>query len=126
MRAFCVSNSPCSYRTDTGYCEYSGNGCPLDDTATIPVVSSHLNPQNTLPYRITQLVDISPESIEEIANAVVEKLRKVKVKHGHWIWSDDLCEYCCSRCGHTDDYGIHPDVEYCPYCGAKMDGAINE
>lgn len=43
------------------------------------------------------------------------------VKHGHWIWSDDLCEYCCSRCGHTDDYGIHPDIEYCPYCGAKMD-----
>ena len=31
---------------------------------------------NTPTYRTTQLVDISPESIEEIANAVVEKLRK--------------------------------------------------
>ena len=48
----------------------------------------------------------------------------VPVVHGHWIWSDDLCEYCCSRCGHTDDYGIHPDIEYCPYCGALMDQVV--
>ena len=46
------------------------------------------------------------------------------VKHGYWIWSDDLCEYCCSRCGHTDDYGIHPDIEYCPYCGALMNQVV--
>ena len=76
MRTACISNGYCQYRTDTGYCGYTGNGCALNDTTTMPVVSSHLNPQNTLPYRITQLVDISPESIEEIANAVVKKLRK--------------------------------------------------
>lgn len=34
MRALCVSNHPCSYRTDTGYCGYTGNGCALNDTAT--------------------------------------------------------------------------------------------
>lgn len=69
MRAFCISDHPCPYKTDTGYCGYVGNGCALCDTATVKA-------QNTPTYRITQLVDISPESIEEIANAVVEKLRK--------------------------------------------------
>lgn len=69
-------------------------------------------------------IDRYPPSIRDIAKKELGYCKTVDaspVKHGHWIWSDDLCEYCCSRCGHTDDYGIHPDIEYCPYCGAKMD-----
>lgn len=69
MRALCISTRPCSYRTYTGYCGYTGNGCALYDTATVKA-------QQTPTYRITQLVDISPESIEEIADAVVKKLRE--------------------------------------------------
>ena len=67
MRAFCISDHPCSYKTDTGYCGYVGNGCALDNTITVNYTPTH---------RITQLVDISPESIEEIADAVVKKLRE--------------------------------------------------
>lgn len=75
-------------------------------------------------YLLDLIKDINGErygyvDAEDINNAPT--VDAVPVKHGHWIWSDDLCEYCCSRCGHTDDYGIHPDIEYCPYCGAKMD-----
>ena len=69
MRTACISSKYCQYKTDSG-CSYTGNGCELDDTATVKV-------SNTPTYRITQLVDISPESIEEIANAVVERLREV-------------------------------------------------
>lgn len=74
MRSYCLGDRPCSYRSDTGYCVYTGNGCGLDDcTATVKV-------PDTPAYRLTQLVDISPESVENIADAVAEKLRKeVKV-----------------------------------------------
>ena len=47
------------------------------DSTTLTVKVPNTPTYRTMqPYRITQLVDISPESIEEIANAVVEKLRK--------------------------------------------------
>ena len=70
MRKVCISNRYCQYRSDTGYCGYTACGCALDNTATIEVPNMPI-------YRITQLVDISPESIEEIANAVVERVREV-------------------------------------------------
>ena len=113
MRALCVSDHPCSYRTDTGYCGYIGNGCALYDTATVKA-------KNTPTYRITQLVDISPESIEEIANAVVKKLREEEVKHGHWevaIGYDLKKSRQCSECRLM----AYEPTEYCPHCGAKMD-----
>ena len=40
------------------------------------------------------------------------------VLHGHWILHDDLPPWFeCSECGNT---GMA--TEYCPGCGAKMDG----
>ena len=126
MRTLCVSDHDCFYRHNDGYCGYVGNGCAFNDTATVKA------PANAK-YRITQLVDISPESIEEIADAVAEKLRKEEVKHGHWeeeqivddstiieIWQSARC----SKCGryHTTPYAYYFDkFNYCPQCGAKMD-----
>lgn len=49
------------------------------------------------------------------------------VKHGHWIeqenWVPDDYYYTCSVCG--EDYNTidgSPDYNYCPNCGARMDG----
>ena len=46
------------------------------------------------------------------------------VRHGRWIMHDDefglTCE--CSAC-HIETMG---DGNYCPNCGAKMDGELNE
>ena len=40
------------------------------------------------------------------------------VKHGRWKWSEGGQ---CSECGfHNSNFGY----DYCPNCGAKMDGEI--
>ena len=46
------------------------------------------------------------------------------VRHGRWSVADDVgdCCYRCSECGFLRDaYDIDTD-NYCPNCGAKMDG----
>lgn len=49
------------------------------------------------------------------------------VKHGHWInckGSNGKDYRKCSECLHTQD--ITGLLNYCPICGAKMDGEENE
>ena len=54
-----------------------------------------------------------------------------EVRHGHWIEKDldnfRKVECSCSICGWSgvenyDSYVDIHDFEFCPYCGAKMDG----
>ena len=57
----------------------------------------------------------------------------VPVRHGYWVIADaDKGEYICSVCGETDTdcsdrYSNHNvfGQNYCPNCGAKMDGEEN-
>lgn len=48
------------------------------------------------------------------------------VRHGRWEKKRGL--YSCSECGKTCPYDVQADVieywacNYCPHCGAKMDG----
>ena len=53
----------------------------------------------------------------------------VPVRHGYWIeqenWTTDDYYYTCSACG--EDYNTidgTPDYNFCPNCGAKMDGGV--
>lgn len=66
---------------------------------------------------------------------------KRQLKHGQWEWFDEdtgtpITGYerewgwRCSRCKHElpddyDDPDYRPMLDYCPYCGAKMDGGAN-
>lgn len=68
MRAVCISANYCQYKTATGYCDYTGDGCAFE-----PYAYSHYS--GNPPITTTQEVDISTESINKIAEAVVEKLR---------------------------------------------------
>ena len=49
-----------------------------------------------------------------------------RVRHGRWEKQSGL--YSCSECGMTCPYDVQADVieywtcNYCPKCGAKMDG----
>lgn len=51
----------------------------------------------------------------------------VEVVHGRWEWkTEDI--YRCSNCGedsHVKEVMGQPDWDYCPNCGAKMDGDGN-
>lgn len=67
MNAYCISEKYCRYKSDTGYCSYTG-GCVLENTATVDIPTKKSS-------SITQIVDISTDSIEAIADAVAKKLR---------------------------------------------------
>ena len=51
------------------------------------------------------------------------------VRHGRWKKQSGL--YSCSECGMTCPYDVQADVieywacNYCPNCGAKMDGGVD-
>lgn len=79
--------------------------------------------------KIVRLVDLSEDSINKIAEAVVQKIVDAEpVKHGHWIerikvYPDLLVtyNYQCSNCGYWDMHGSNVEVPYCWHCGCKMD-----
>lgn len=66
---------------------------------------------------------------------------KTRLKHGQWEWFDENTGtpitgyerewgWRCSRCKHElpddyDDPDYRPMLDYCPYCGAEMDGGAN-
>ena len=46
------------------------------------------------------------------------------VKHGEWVSLEaDIGLFACSNCGHKI---LRAECNYCPKCGAKMDGGNNE
>lgn len=59
-----------------------------------------------------------------INNGKLEQVYEMAtVRHGHWIAHDmsikDVPTEACSECGEWS-YGYYEN--YCPHCGAKMDG----
>ena len=48
------------------------------------------------------------------------------VRHGRWVYNDDdIMPYkSCSLCG-REAFDLH-GANYCPYCGAKMEGEGDE
>ena len=62
---------------------------------------------------------------EEPCEMFKNKADFVEVKHGEWIY--DVKYYSCSICaGIRFNLLLGTDAEYCPYCGAKMDGVRKE
>ena len=63
--------------------------------------------------------------IDEIDNA--PDVDAVEVVHGRWEWmTEDF--YNCTHCGtinHVKEVMGRPAFDYCPNCGAKMDGDGN-
>ena len=68
-------------------------------------------PKALLFDHLTKLIEIFPT--EDFA----------PVRHGHWINENFYTR--CSACGKMaiyDKYGQEVESDYCPRCGAKMDG----
>ena len=60
--------------------------------------------------------------IENFPNADV-----APVRHGQWISKNDHgyeWVFVCSNCDYVDGYPFNDRPNYCPNCGAKMDGGI--
>lgn len=58
---------------------------------------------------------------------VIDLLNEVEtidaVKHGHWIFVEDMVSYIkCSECGDDICWVNTKRPKYCPSCSAKMDG----
>lgn len=66
------------------------------------------------------------DDLKSIPPAEVEEVR-----HGEWIWSGmgkespPYCSECKRETKWCEDYGFIVE-DYCPFCGAKMDGKNNE
>jgi hypothetical protein len=58
---------------------------------------------------------IQPRIIAEIAG--LPTIEAEPVKHGRWMYP-----FYCSECGFTPYYSSDLTYNYCPNCGARMDG----
>lgn len=73
-----------------------------------------VNIKDIIEPKIVKLVDLSDDSINKIAEAVVRKIKR----HGHWIdVNGDGSLWRCSVCGELQCCKSN----YCGDCGAKMD-----
>ena len=62
----------------------------------------------------------------EYINELEAKLADVEsVRHGHWIQSDECFKH--SDCGYGFEHeGYTQFFHFCPNCGAKMDGEVDD
>ena len=64
-------------------------------------------------------------TVESVCEVFKNKSDYAKVKHGYWIYDAKDEYFFCSQCelSALNNYrGLSADSEYCPHCGAKMDG----
>ena len=60
---------------------------------------------------------------EALAKAIIESLPTIDpVKHGRWVNEANCRVVFCSECGEEMLWAS----DYCPNCGAKMDGGEDE
>ena len=81
-----------------------------------------LNIKDITESKMVRLVDLSEDSINNIAEAVVRKIAvdAEPVRHGHWKKTITWWIYC-SVCGSEPPSECNIPTPYCPWCGAKMD-----
>ena len=81
------------------------------------------SPDNT-GHRVTVDADDVNFGVDKIPSADV-----APVRHGQWIAKGYVCgetEYQCPECKETEWRTSASRLKYCPFCGAKMDGADHE
>lgn len=82
---------------------------------------------------IKELMNDAPEQVgysrEDAADCIryMDSADVVPVRHGHWISKNPHGYewiFVCSNCDYVDGYPFNERPNYCPNCGAKMDGGI--
>lgn len=84
--------------------------------------------RDALLYLDDDLAFVPEDRIEEISNAWNDEIRRlpaadvVEVVHGEWLNGRTFLENAvCSNCKTTYE-AYYSKYQYCPQCGAKMDG----
>ena len=61
--------------------------------------------------------------LDGVLNLLEEQPTIDPVKHGHWVFVNDMVSYIkCSECGDDICWVNTKRPKYCPHCGARMDG----
>ena len=101
--------------------EYMGNAydCPLNEVAEFQSSSNDTKVIYAVEglYEATEIIDEQPT------------VDAVEVVHGRCVYVRDeelIDHWECSVCGRYIPWEYHLDWNYCPNCGAKMDGDGNE
>ena len=82
-------------------------------------------------YEDGKIIDVHIRDTDDVVKVFVP------VRHGHWIMkktsagaSYTVCSHCNAYVKYNDEYGAVVTnlngANYCPNCGAKMDGAEND
>ena len=77
-------------------------------------------------YYNTPDINLSCEKFEA-AILKIQAADVAPVMHGRWISKNDHGYewiFVCSNCDYVDGYPFNERPNYCPNCGAKMDGGI--
>ena len=95
----------------------------LEELMKFPIRRNHYNKEHGNDF--VSGIEMALEYAKNIPAADV-----APVRHGRWEKQRGI--YSCSECGMTCPYDVQADVieywacNYCPNCGAKMDGELNE
>lgn len=79
---------------------------------------------------VRDAVDAKDEAIDAVGMRIdaLTVTRAAHITQGHWIESDHG-SYVCSACGEdwvlNDGNPEENHMNYCPRCGARMDGALD-
>ena len=80
-------------------------------------------------FYATVLDILSEDSTNDRANQIIDAFDYLPaadvepVRHGRWI-NENFYTHCsaCGKMAIYDKYGQEFESDYCPHCGAKMDG----
>ena len=70
------------------------------------------------------LLNQEPEDIAPTAPKIIRGTDIVQVVHSEWIYH--MSYGVCKKCGYEYEWKGTDAKNYCPYCGAKMDGERKE
>lgn len=78
-------------------------------------------------WEAVEVIDGLLNDLQEALDTIEQKNNVAEVRHGKWLWEladNGWANHICSECGYTKNTDIHVviDYEYCPHCGARMDG----
>lgn len=87
-------------------------------------------------FRIEKLIDTDVLRASKVASTIYDQMMYdiehissadvAPVKHGKWVFDAESYEWNCSECHYWPIDGSCDEdrTNYCPNCGAKMDGEV--